>query len=266
MTTGSWKRSSRTPGQLIDGPALVNSAINANSDISKEVTLLNQQGSAVKLGNVITVPINQSLVYVQPLYIQAQANPVPRLDDVIVVYNGQAVHGGTLDSAFCQLPFGQSFCTLPDGNVPPPSQQANNNTGVSTTGPTTTPSTTPAGGSTGPTTTTPPSSAPPANATIGQLLNDAQTHFTNAENALKSGDLATYQKEIGAAQSAVQQAQKLAAAGTPASSVPASTTPGPPSTTPPASTSPPASAPATTAPASPASSALGSPGSAGPSP
>jgi uncharacterized membrane protein (UPF0182 family) len=94
-----------TPGVTIDGPALVNSAINGNPAISQEETLLNQQGSKVLLGNVITVPINQSLIYIQPLYVQAQ-NPVPRLADVIVVYNGQAVHGGTLNSALCQLKFG----------------------------------------------------------------------------------------------------------------------------------------------------------------
>jgi uncharacterized membrane protein (UPF0182 family) len=225
------------PGQLIDGPALVNSAINANSDISKEVTLLNQQGSQVKLGNVITVPINQSLVYVQPLYIQAQTNPVPRLDDVIVVYNGQAVHGGTLNSALCQLPFGQQFCTLPGGNVPPPSQQVNNNTGPSS-GTTTPPSTTP---SSGPSTTAPPTTPPPANATITQLLTDAQTHFTNAENALKNGDLATYQKEIQAAQADVQQAQKLAGSSSTASTAPPTTVP-PSATTPPTSPSSTASA------------------------
>ncbi len=48
-------------------------------------------GSQVELGNVITVPINQSIIYVQPLYVQAQSNPVPRLVDVIVVYNGGCV-------------------------------------------------------------------------------------------------------------------------------------------------------------------------------
>jgi uncharacterized membrane protein (UPF0182 family) len=241
------------PGQLIDGPALVNSAINANSDISKEITLLNQQGSQVKLGNVITVPINQSLVYVQPLYIQAQTNPVPRLDDVIVVYNGQAVHGGSLNSALCQLPFGQQFCALPGGNLPPPSQQVNNSTGTST-GTTTTPSTTPSGGSS---TTAPPSTGPPANATISQLLADAQAHFSNAQTALKNGDLATYQREIQAAQADVQQAQSLAAAASPGSTVPPSTTT--PTSVPPTTAPKPSSPPSTAA-------ALGGKGPTGPSP
>jgi uncharacterized membrane protein (UPF0182 family) len=208
-----------TPGVTIDGPALVNSAINGNPAISQEETLLNQQGSKVLLGNVITVPINQSLIYIQPLYVQAQ-NPVPRLADVIVVYNGRAFHGGTINSALCQLPFGQVFCTLPGGTVPPPSQFLNNGGGNQGGGTTTTPST--------PAPTT-PGSTPPANATVQQLLNDAQTHFNNATNALKAGDLARYAQEVAAAQKDVAQAQSLSSTGTstpPGSSTTSSSTPG----------------------------------------
>jgi uncharacterized protein len=214
------------PGQLIDGPALVNSAINANSDIAKEETLLNQQGSQVKLGNVITVPINQSLIYVQPLYVQAQSNPVPRLADVIVVYHGQAVHGGTLNAAICQLPFGALYCTLPGGDAPPPSQQTTNATspGAGTTTTTAPPAST--------TTTTAPSTAPPAgNATVPQLLADAEAHFAAAQAALKNGDLATYQKENQAGVADVQQAAKLAGtASTPPGAGTTTTTAAPPAT------------------------------------
>ena len=213
------------PGQLVDGPALVNSAINANSDIAKEETLLNQQGSQVKLGNVITVPINQSLIYVQPLYVQAQSNPVPRLADVIVVYHGQAVHGGTLNAALCQLPFGAVYCTLPGGNAPPPSQQSTNAT--SPAAGSTTPTTAPTSPTTAPPTT--PTTAPPANATIAQLLADAQTHFANAQAALLRGDLATYQKENQAGVADVQQAAKLS--GTPAAGAAGAATTTPPATT-----------------------------------
>jgi uncharacterized membrane protein (UPF0182 family) len=207
-----------TPGVTIDGPALVNSAINGNPAISQEETLLNQQGSKVLLGNVITVPINQSLIYIQPLYVQAQ-NPVPRLADVIVVYNGQAVHGGTLNSALCQLKFGGVFCTLPGGTAPPPSQFING--GGNQGGTSTPPPSTPA-----PST---PGSTPPANATVQQLLNDAQTHFNNATAALKAGDLARYAQEVALAQKDVAQAQSLSSTGTstpPASSTTSSSTPG----------------------------------------
>ena len=202
------------PGQQIDGPALINAAIQQNPDISKEISLLNQQGSQVKLGNVITVPIDQSLMYVQPLYVQAENNPVPRLEDVIVVYAGQAVHGGTLNAALCQLPFGASFCSAPGGTVAPPSGQA-----ITPVGGTTTPTTTPPAGGTTPTTT------PPVSGTIQALLADAQKHFNNATAALKNGDLATYQKEIALAEQDVNQAQlESAGTGTSPTTVPGSTT------------------------------------------
>ncbi len=200
-------------GQQIDGPALINAAINANPDISKEITLLNTNGSQVELGNVITVPVNQSIVDVQPLYVQAQGNPVPRLDDVIVVYNGAAYHGGTLNSALCSAPFGAPFCSLAGGTTPPPGGSTSPGSGTTTT-PTTTPVTTPGS----------PTTVP---ATIAQLLADANTHFQNADNALKATppNLGTYQNEVGAAQADIARAAQLSGA-TPASTttVPASTT------------------------------------------
>jgi uncharacterized membrane protein (UPF0182 family) len=200
-------------GQQVDGPALINAAINANPDISKEITLLNTNGSQVELGNVITVPVNQTLIYVQPLYVQAQGNPVPRLDDVIVVYGGAAYHGGTLNSALCATPFGAPFCSLPGGTTPPPGGSTSPAPSGGTT-PTTTPSTT----TTPPTTAagSPPTTAP-VPATVAQLLADAQTHFQNADNALKSGNLGVYQSEVAAAQADIAKA--LAQSGTTATTV-----------------------------------------------
>jgi uncharacterized protein len=216
------------PGQQIDGPALINAAIQQNPDISKEISLLNTQGSQVLLGNVITVPIDQALIYVQPLYVQAQNNPVPRLEDVIAVYGGQAVHGGTLNAALCQLPFGATFCAAPGGTSSPPSGQ-NVTPGGGGTTPTTTP---PAGGTTTPTT--------PSNLSVAALLADAQKHFDNAAAALKNGDLATYQKENGLAQQDVNRAAQQSG-GSPASIPSTTTLPGSAPTTG-ASTTPPSSA------------------------
>ncbi len=202
-------------GQQIDGPALINAAINANPDISKEITLLNTNGSQVELGNVITVPINQSIIYVQPLYVQSSSNPVPRLDDVIVVYNGAAFHGGTLNSALCATPFGTPFCALPGGSTPPPG--GSTNAGTTTGGGTTTTTTTP-----GSTATT----VPGAPASIQQLLTDAETHFQNADNALKQAppNLGTYQSEVAAAEADIMRASQLAGATpTTTTTVPATT-------------------------------------------
>jgi uncharacterized membrane protein (UPF0182 family) len=199
-------------GQQIDGPALINAAINANPDISKEITLLNTNGSQVELGNVITVPVNQSIVYVQPLYVQAQSNPVPRLVDVIVVYNSAAYHGGTLNAALCQTPFGMPFCGLTGGTTPPPGGGTNT------------------GGNGGTTSTTTPGTTPTTVAgtpeTVQQLLADATTHFQKADNALKGSppDLGTYQKEVALAEADISQAAALAVPATTTTTVPATTT------------------------------------------
>jgi uncharacterized membrane protein (UPF0182 family) len=203
-------------GQQVDGPALINAAINANPDISKEITLLNTNGSQVELGNVITVPVNQSIIYVQPLYVQAQGNPVPRLDDVIVVYNGAAFHGGTLYSALCQTPFGAPFCALPGGTTPPPGGSTNPSTSTGGTTATTTPT---------------PTTVAGAPATVQQLLADAQTHFQNADNALKANPpmLGVYQSEIQAAEADIAKAAQITGATT--TTVPGTTTTVPGATT-----------------------------------
>ncbi len=95
------------------GPALITNAIRSNTAISSELTLLNQQGSKVELGEVAVVPIDQTLLYVQTVYVESSANQIPTLKDVVVVYNGKAYQSGnaSLDNALCQI-------TNPDGTQP----------------------------------------------------------------------------------------------------------------------------------------------------
>lgn len=149
-------------GRQIDGPPLVNARINASSAISKEISLLNQSGSAVRLGNVLVIPIQQSLLYVRPLYVQAAQNPVPQLRKVIVVYGERAEMGDTLQEALTAV-FGGAPQTL-EANAGAPSPTP--------------------GGQTGPA---------PAAATVADLLAQAQTAFADADAALKVGDLAAFQ-------------------------------------------------------------------------
>jgi len=80
------------PGQSIDGPALVEGRIQEDQTVSSKISLLDRNGSSVLLGNVLMVPVNQSMLYFRPLYVQASRNAVPELQYVIVVYSGQ---GGT---------------------------------------------------------------------------------------------------------------------------------------------------------------------------
>jgi hypothetical protein len=211
-------------GAPIDGPALINATINASPSISSQISLLNQQGSSVKLGNVLVIPIDNSLLYVQPLYVESANNPVPELRDVIVVNGGQAQMQPTLAA---------SLQALVPGSTPVTQEQ--NPTGPVTTtpggGPTTT--TTPGG----PTTTTTPATLPTS---LAGLLNLELQDAANAKAALASGNLADYQKYNNQVAALLNQIAKLVpgvtqppAPSTTTTSLPTSgtTTPGTTSTT-----------------------------------
>src|SRR5205085_583463 len=98
-------------GESIDGPAYVTARANQDPEISRNLSLLNGSGSEVVLGNVIVVPIEKSLMYVQPLYVQAQNNKIPELKRVIVVYANQVAMQPTLQGALTQI-FGAAPSTL----------------------------------------------------------------------------------------------------------------------------------------------------------
>ena len=95
----------------VDGPALVNARINQEVDISREITLLGTGGSNVRLGNLLVIPVNQSLIYIQPLYVQAVGTPLPQLKKVIVVAGDRVVMRDSLRESLTVL-FGSSPPTL----------------------------------------------------------------------------------------------------------------------------------------------------------
>ena len=68
------------------GPAQVEAAINQDPTISSQRTLWGQQGSSVIFGNLLTVPIGNSLLYVQPLYLQSSQTQLPQIQRIIVFY------------------------------------------------------------------------------------------------------------------------------------------------------------------------------------
>ncbi|MGH9055671.1 MAG: UPF0182 family protein [Acidimicrobiales bacterium] len=210
----------QTPaGETVDGPALIANAIHSNPSISTELTFLNQQGSNVELGEVTLVPIDQTLLYVEPVYVESSSNPIPVLKDVVVVYDGTAYQSGnaSLDAALCQVvnypsgdkPF-SNYCNTPAAQRPstistPLSEITPGSGSSGSTTTTTTPATTVPPGASG---TVPP---PPAGATVQSLLQQAGSSFAAADAALKSGDLATYQSDVDQAEVAVKQASQLAA-------------------------------------------------------
>lgn len=170
----------------VPGPALVASAIASNEEISSQITLLDQQGSNVQLGNLLLIPVEQSILYVRPLYTEATGStPVPTLRKVIVAFGSQVVMRDTLEEALTEI-FGEAPATLEE----------------------------PSGGGGGPPADggepTQPTEPTPAEE-VSDLLARAEGLFADADAALADGDLGEYQDLIDQAQDLVQQALDLSA-------------------------------------------------------
>jgi hypothetical protein len=172
----------------VDGPAIVNARINQQPEVSREITLLNTSGSQVRLGNLLLIPVEQSLLYIRPLYVEAEGTPVPQLKKVIVVYGDKVVIKDSLREAIGTIFPGSSPATL--------EQQ-----GLGVTAPPTGQQPPPEGGA-------PPTPAPLTS--LNELLTEATARFTAAEEALKAGDLATYQKATNDAKDLVRRAAEAA--------------------------------------------------------
>jgi len=97
-------------GEFVDGPSQVATRINQDPDISQIFTLLDQQGSSVIKGNLFVVPINQSILYYQPIYLQGEQNPLPEFKFVVVVFQDRIIMEESLSEALASV-FGGDFAT-----------------------------------------------------------------------------------------------------------------------------------------------------------
>ena len=159
-------------GVNVDGPTQVFSRINQDARFSAERTLLGQGGSSIVFGDFLVIPLQDSLLYVQPVYVESnQPNAIPELKRVVVANGTQIGIGSTLRAA---LTDSLGEVVPPDGGEQPPPQGTEEQQ-------------------------------------IQALLDQAAQHFVAADAALRAGDLATYQSEIKAAQDATTQAQELIA-------------------------------------------------------
>jgi len=155
-------------GELIDGPSLADARAAAEPTIAQEISLLDQRGSRVLFGNMILVPVGESLFYMRPVYVTSQSTQLPELQRVIVVYGQRAVMRETLEQAL-----GALFGDAPGAPAQPSGQP-------------------PAAGST----------------EIANLLARAEQAFAEADAALRNGDLATYQAKVREGAALVRQARE----------------------------------------------------------
>src|SRR5207245_1371379 len=157
-------------GQNVDGPVQVFNQINTDPTFSAERTLLGKGGSKIAFGNFLVIPIEDSFLYVQPVFVQAnQEGSFPQLKRVVAVQNGNVGVGVNLAQALASS-LGQATPTPPSGQ--PTSGKLSKQ--------------------------------------VQQLLAQAVQHFKAADTALARGDLGTYQQQIQQAEALIRQADALA--------------------------------------------------------
>lgn len=157
--------------QLIYGPMQIEQRIDQDTTISPQLTLLGQQGSRVLRGNLMSIPIENAILYVEPIYIQAASgeNNLPELKKVIVCYQNQIIMADSLDMALNQI-FGGQLATSIAGAT---------------------------GGSAG------------SGSTTSELSVKANSLFKEAQQAQQSGDWAGYGQKINELGQVLAQLQQL---------------------------------------------------------
>jgi uncharacterized protein len=160
--------------KVVFGPRQVVARINQDQTISPQITLWNQQGSQVTWGTLMVIPIEESLIYVRPLYLRGVGGRIPELTRVVVVYQNQIVMEQTFDAALARL-FGG---TTPQPGSPSTASPAEGARSAPPKG----------AGTEAPGETTPPA--------IDALADEARLHYARAIEAQRAGDWAKYGEEL----------------------------------------------------------------------
>jgi uncharacterized membrane protein (UPF0182 family) len=158
--------------KVIYGPQQVANLINQEPAVSRDFTLFQGSGSKVQQGNLLVVPVGNSFLYFEPIYLRAASgSSIPELKKVILADQSKVVYTDTLQQAIDQL--------VGTSTAPPP-------------------------------TTAPPQTFTPAQiAHIADLVTQANQHYAAAYAALKAGDLATFASEMAQVGKILAELQQL---------------------------------------------------------
>jgi len=99
--------------QLIFGPMQIAARINQDQTISKDLTLWNQQGSQVLRGQTLVLPVGDTFLYVDPIYIQATEARMPQLKKVVLAVGNRLIYRDTYEDALAQLSSGEEPAPQP---------------------------------------------------------------------------------------------------------------------------------------------------------
>jgi hypothetical protein len=89
--------------RLVDGPLQIEARIDQNAQLSGQLSLWNQQGSHVRRGSLIVIPIGHALLYAEPIYLQADRSPMPELRLVVLAVQDRLAYGPTFEGAMAAL-------------------------------------------------------------------------------------------------------------------------------------------------------------------
>ncbi|MEX1177613.1 MAG: UPF0182 family protein [Nitriliruptor sp.] len=176
--------------QQVLGPAQAQTRIEQEEDISEYITLRTNEGTRVIRGNLQVLPIADSILYVEPLFLQAGDAEIPELTRVALVLGGQTAFDRTFAGALGQLLGIEVPEVIAEGEEGPISVEdpvAEDDTPVDPDEPADEP-------------------ASPGGQTSRELLEQALAAFARAEVALRDGDLGTYQDEVATARDLLEQA------------------------------------------------------------
>ena len=153
--------------KMVYGPQQIESRIDQDPMISQQLTLWGQGGSSVIRGTLLVIPVLNSVLYVEPLYLAAEAGGgLPQLKRVLVAYSDQVVMEPTLDAALSKI-FRGTVSTAAAQPAPGPAPGA----------------------------AAPPRTGAPA-ADLQALIREANQHYERAQQLLRQGDLGGYGEEI----------------------------------------------------------------------
>jgi uncharacterized protein len=155
--------------KVIFGPRQVVARISQDEVIAPQITLWNQQGSEVIWGTLMVIPIEESLIYVRPLYLRGSGSNIPALTRVVVAHQDHVVMENTLDNALARL-FGATR----------PQRQLTEGARPTEAAPSATPGQQPAA----------------TDASFAALAAEARGHYEKAIAAQRAGDWATYGEQI----------------------------------------------------------------------
>lgn len=169
-------------GILVGGTGQIGERIQQNDEIAEQFTLWSQQGSQVIRGDMLVVPIEDSVLYVQPIYLQSdQAGGFPEFRRVVVVFADRIEWAPTLDEAMAEVFDLEPPTPEPDGGGEPTDEPDGD-------------------GET------------PLPGTVQELLDDALALLEEADAALRSGDLGEYQRLVEEAADLIGQAREAGGA------------------------------------------------------